>query len=124
MCSWLYQTLCADVEPSFSEESSRANQETTLESAFRVLCSHYEGDPLQASICARVLAFYFLMERTAGAAVAAWVHSVPDAPQLVALHPAVVEAIAKIRIRGTVLSDRSFEQVLTEAAAGKHPQPE
>jgi hypothetical protein len=66
-----------------------------LEYAFLALWTHYEGDVRQRSICARVLGFHRLMMPTRGELVADWVHSPEDRPEVVLLHPAVVEAIAK-----------------------------
>ena len=57
------------------------------------------------------------MERTAGAALAEWVQAHPDSAELVTLHPAVVTAIGKVRLRGSVLtSEREFLELVTEEA--------
>jgi hypothetical protein len=71
-----------------------AAKESGLQSAFCVLWDLHQGHPLQRSICARVLGFYFLMERTRGEALQEWIDVCPERPEAVSLHPAVVEALA------------------------------
>ncbi len=117
VCGYLFNTLCADLDILPAAEHPRAEDQSALYAAFRSLCGHYDGDPLQAAVCARVLAFYFLMERSAGAAVADWVRSHPETPQVVELHPAVIEAIATVRLCGSVLlSASAFTRLVAEKA--------
>ena len=78
-------------------ELHRSNQ-TTLQVAFARLWSHYEESSAQESICARVLGFYCLMERTGGRALARWTSEDPTNPEGTILHPAVVEALALLPI--------------------------
>ncbi len=85
--------------------------------AFTTLCSYYDGDPLQAAVCARVLAFHFLMERTEGSVLSEWIQPHPEADQLVELHPAVIEAIATTRLHGSVLlPEGTFVELVAEKA--------
>ncbi len=116
VCEYLYLALCADL-PSPSAAQTKVDHHTTLYTAFSTLCSHYNGDPLQAAVCARVLAFHFLMERTAGAVLSEWIQPHPETVQLVQLHPAVVEAIATMRLHGSVLLAESvFVELVAEKA--------
>ena len=73
-----------------------APEASTLSEAFLALWQHYAGDERQASLCARVLGFHLLMERTEGAAVGRWLVPNPDDPETVLLDPAVIEAIALV----------------------------
>ncbi len=118
VCDLLFQILCSDIASHPAVRHPEQNHQTTLYEAFNALCSHYEGDPLQAAVCARVLAFYFLMERSAGATLAEWVEPHPETPQYVSLDPAVIEAIATVRLRGSVLlSHGAFLELVAEKAA-------
>lgn len=71
-------------------------QGSSLSEAFLTVWQHYAGDDRQASICARVLGFHLLMERTEGAAVGRWLTPSPSDPEAVLLHPAVIEAVASV----------------------------
>lgn len=75
---------------------SSESEGSTLGEAFLAVWQHYAGDERQASICARVLGFHLLMERTEGEAVGHWLVQSPDDPGTVLLHPAVVDAIAAV----------------------------
>ena len=80
-----------------------------LEGAFRTVWRHYEGDERQASVCARVLGFYYLMERSGGAIVENWVSACEGSDELVVLHPAVVATVACAPLgRDGVLSREGF----------------
>ncbi len=68
----------------------------SLYQAYSQVWKHYERDELRASICARLLSFYFLMERTKGEAIAHWISACPESPEVVDLHPAIVEALATV----------------------------
>ena len=117
VCKYLYSILCAGVPSLSATAHLEADHHTTLYTAFGTLCSYYDGDPLQAAVCARVLAFHFLMEGTAGAVLSEWLQPHPESIQLVELHPAVVEAIATIRLHGSVLlPERVFAQLVAERA--------
>ena len=121
VCRLIYQTLCADLYSAPVAGSPPKNYKTTLYAAFETLCSHYDGDPLQVAVCARVLAFHFLMERTAGAALADWVQPHPETTELVTLNPAVIEAIATVKLRGSVqLSQDAFLKFVAEKAASSN----
>ena len=118
VCDLLFRVLCADLESDPAVQRPQHDQQTSLFAAFSTLCSHYDGDPLQAAVCARVLAFYFLMERTAGAVLSEWVQPDPETPQYVSLDPAIIEAIATVRLRGSVLlSGGEFVALVAEKAA-------
>lgn len=69
---------------------------SSLEEAFRGVWSHYEGDERQASVCARVLGFYYLMEESGGAVIERWVSACEGSEEVVVLHPAVVETLAAV----------------------------
>lgn len=107
LCEQLYVTLCAEAPRLPTVECPQPDHHTTLYTAFRTLCRHYTGDTLQAAVCARVLAFHFLMERTAGNLLSEWVRPHPETVKLVVLHPAVVEAIATTSLHGSVLLGES-----------------
>ena len=135
-CALLYETLCADVGSSMIAVAvpdtlapdtlavpvavaAQEVEQASLYVAFRVLWSHYERDPLQAAICARILALYFLMEHTAGMALAEWVQPIPETPQFVTLHPAVIQAIGTVRLNGSVLlCQTAFPELVAGIAAG------
>ena len=120
-CEHLYRTLYADVGSLAAPAHAQSGSETSLYNAFSTLFHYYEGDPLQAAVCARVMAFYFLMERSAGAVLAAWTQAHPGISQFVDLHPAVIEAIASVRLRGSVLlSERVFVDTVAKLAATPH----
>ncbi len=117
VCKYLYLTLCADMPSLPAAEHPEPDHCPTLYTAFSTLCSHYDGDPLQATVCARVLAFHFLMERTAGAVLSKWMQPHPDTLQFVELHPAVIAAIATTRLHGSVLlSESVFVELVAEKA--------
>ena len=117
VCKHLYGALSAEIEGLPIRAHPRTESQTTLYSAFCSLCMSYDGDPLQVAVCARVLAFHLLMERTAGAVLGEWIQAHPDSVEVVTLHPAVVEAIAKMRLHGRILiAEGAFlEQVIEEA---------
>jgi len=71
-------------------------QGSSLSEAFLTVWQHYAGDDRQASLCARVLGFHLLMERTEGDAVGRWLMPSPSDPGTVLLHPAVIEAVASV----------------------------
>lgn len=69
---------------------------SSLSEAFLAVWQHYSADDRQASVCARVLGFHLLMERTEGAAVGRWLTPSSSDPETVLIHPAVIEAIASV----------------------------
>ena len=89
-------------------------------SGFSVNTTNILGDSrFQTSICARVTAFYFLIERSAGAVLAGWVQPCPETPNLVILAPAVIEAIASVRLNGSVLlTESGFLELVGKLAYG------
>ena len=64
--------------------------------AFAALWNEYLDDAARDSICARVLGFYYLMERTAGQAIKRWVEFCPEQPEAVALDLVVVHGLANV----------------------------
>lgn len=72
------------------------SHENSLEAAFLQLWQQYHGDKRQASICARVLGFYYIMEQTEGAAVERWMSPCPENSDVVVLHSEVIRAIAEV----------------------------
>ncbi len=123
VCDDLYLVLCGEPGTFPQLGRPRLDGETTLREAFRVLCEHYGGFGLQASICARVLAFYFLMERSAGAVLTGWVQPSPESPNLVILPAAVIHAIAEVKLNGSVLlRDSQFLDSVEQMASGSTPE--
>lgn len=122
-CAGLYDTLCLDRgDVPVMHARVETDHETSLYTAFRALCGFYVNDPLQAAICARVLAFYFLMEHSEGAAIDGWLQPSAGSPELVILHPAVVDAIATVTLHGgATLSADTFTQQIA-ALANAQPQ--
>jgi hypothetical protein len=98
--------------------------DVNLYSVFRTLWERYEDDDRQVSVCARVLAFHFMMERTAGGAVAAWINPCPSGPEAVFLDPAVVEALAGICLLkdGLLSEDHFLNEVERHGAQKPHSQ--
>lgn len=95
-CGQVFRTLMEIMPRIATWPNSRG--EGTLEYAFTALWTHYEGDPRQSSICARVLGFHRLMILTKGDLVAPWVCSPKDHPECIVLHPAIVETVASTRL--------------------------
>jgi hypothetical protein len=89
----IYDAIVMGQSSPRDSELHRSNQ-TILQVAFARLWSHYEESSAQESICARVLGFYCLMERTGGRVLARWTSEYPTNPEGTILHPAVVEALA------------------------------
>jgi hypothetical protein len=72
-CEQLFMRLmCSDDLAATSTKAIVIKNDLALYSAFRMLWDKYEGDERQVSVCARVLAFHFLMERTAVGALEDW----------------------------------------------------
>ncbi len=70
--------------------------QATLDEAFALLWEEYRAHEQRDALCARVLCFYFLMERTEGKAVEEWMTANSDRPSEVVLDPAVVEGLAAV----------------------------
>lgn len=69
----------------------------SLYGVFRDLWGHYKDDINRSAICARVLSFHLMMERTYGSAVDGWTTEGND-ESTVSLHLAVVQAIGNIAL--------------------------
>lgn len=96
-CEKLFMKLmCSDDLATETPRPVVIKDDLSLYSVFRLLWERYESDERQSSICARVLAFHFLMARTAADAVRAWGNPSPGESEEVALNPVVVEAVARI----------------------------
>jgi hypothetical protein len=91
--------------------------ESSLEYAFMAMWQHYEGDARRQSICARVLGFHSLMVMTKGALVEPWLASAEETPEVVLLHPVVVEAVAMTPLGQTgVMTGPGFLRTLSQIA--------
>ncbi len=91
---------------------------SSLSEAFLTMWQQYAGDDRQASICARVLGFHLLMERTEGAAVERWLTFSRGDPETVLLHPAVIEAVASVPLlREGRLPEELFIQTVAVQAS-------
>ncbi len=95
-CEEIFRELSHGVEPTGCE--SLLSCQASLADSFRGLWSFYQGNAYQVPLCARVLAFYFLMSQTRGAALASWVDSCAEDPTAVILHPAVLQALAEVNL--------------------------
>ena len=90
--AWSSQTEVANAGPLQRKAS------VSLFRAFLVVWQHYGLEECQQSICARLIGFYYMMERTRGEVLAAWTRESPVDPESIILHPAVVETIANIEL--------------------------
>jgi hypothetical protein len=95
-CECLFLTLSSGPRRRAADRRSSAQRETTLPVAFAALWNEYLNEPSRDSICARVLGFYYLMERTRGRMVKGWVEACPDQPETVALDLIVVHGLANV----------------------------
>jgi hypothetical protein len=125
MCEQLFlRLLFSDDLVATTPKPIVLKDDVNLYSIFRTLWERYEDDDRQVSVCARVLAFHFLMERTAGGAVAAWINPCPSGPEAVFLDPAVVEALAGICLLkdGLLSEDHFLNEVERHGAQKPHSQ--
>ena len=86
--------LLAGARISLGEGQNGASDEVPLACAVSVLWHHYEHNPLQQSICSRLVAFYSLMVRSKGMLLEPWMTNDAADSELMALSPAIVEAVA------------------------------
>jgi len=115
-CGAVYR-LVAERTQTSDRSPEIAAGESTLEFAFMSLWRHYERDHRRQSICARVLGFHSLMVMTRGALVESWVSSQREAPEVVLLHPAVVEAVAMTPLgHSGVMTESEFLRTLAVVA--------
>lgn len=119
-CEDLFITLYSAAAS--TEAEAEPTQEGSLYTSFRVLWEQYQGDARQSSICARVLAFYFLMERTRGTVVEQWLRPCPDAPEAVVLDKAVVAAIASVALGEGGLQEDQFRSAVKDLAERRSDQ--
>ena len=92
-CGTVFRVLSERIQ-SATDLPVKTPGEATLETAFMALWSHYAGDKRRPSICARVLGFHTLMVMTEGTLIEPWLTYAEATPEVVTLHPAVVEAVA------------------------------
>ena len=91
--------------------------------AMLAVWDQYEGDPQQASICARVLGFCYLMEETRGELVQGLTTAEAE-PDEVTLHPAVIETVAKSPLtQSGTLTRQEFASTLKEVLAQRTDAP-
>jgi hypothetical protein len=97
-CERLFLTVSNEPRTRSMDQRAAASLhgESTLPVAFAALWNEYLDDASRDSICARVLGFYYLMERTAGRAIRRWVEFCPDQPEAVSLDLIVVQALASV----------------------------
>jgi hypothetical protein len=100
-CELLFLQLTTFRPPVRSHGQLPSTSDVTLPVAFAALWHHYRGMSVRHSVCARVLGFYFLMEETAGGAVAEWIEICPSNPESILLSPAVVEGLAAVGLDET-----------------------
>ena len=91
---WARDQIYLDLLPqSQTNHEAASSGETSLHQAFSVVWEQFEGHQKQGAVCARLLAFHFLMERTRGRAVENWLRPSPESPATVILDNAVVAAV-------------------------------
>lgn len=114
--------VCAAAQPPIPRPDAIA-YETSLGRVLLVVWQLHRGHTHQASICARVLNFYLLTERTAGTALSRWIMPCTDDPKLVVLHPALIEALATIPLSDDgLLPEATFLDSIEAIAAIPTPQ--
>lgn len=92
--AFLLREVCG--ESTRSRAVSHRLATATLAMTFRRLWAHYDGYAAQASLCARVLNFYHLALQDGGGHLQRWMTPSPEQPEIVDLHPVVVEALALV----------------------------
>ena len=92
----LFLALSFGMHESVDEQKRTSLLQTHLARAFFVLWRHYQGDERRPSICARIIGFCYLMEKTRGALVEQWSCEDPDGSEHVLLNPAIIEALANV----------------------------
>ena len=123
-CKRLFARLSADRSPSARSRKTASSTEASLPLAFAALWRQYSSDDLRWSICARVLGFYFLTERTGGKAIERFIELCPHEPETVLLHPAVVEGLAVVPLGPEgKLSEDLFVITVAELAFAHHELP-
>jgi hypothetical protein len=92
---------------------------TRLFATFSAVWAHYARSAWQRSVCARVLGFYFVMERSNGCALDPWTTPCADDSESVLLHPAVVQTLAATILTGDgLLRSRDFLAEVALTARG------
>ncbi len=96
---------------------------TPLFRIFLTLWSGYHAHPHRDSLCARVLGFHFLMERTKGALLAPWLTQQPRQDPHVLLDPIVIDALAAVPLTASGVLQQSVFLIALEAAGLTKPPP-
>jgi hypothetical protein len=107
-CKQTFLKLSANQEIPSGCYATPSAGETSLQAAFLALWEHYQQCGSQISLCARVLGFYFLMERSRGEALQDWIQLCPEHPEAVSLHPLVIEALAIVPLDKTGALNRTL----------------
>jgi hypothetical protein len=97
---WARDQIYLDLlpQPPTSAQAAHAG-ETSLHQAFSIVWEQFEGHNQQHAVCARLLAFHFLMELTEARAVENWLRQSPENPTTVILDNAVVAAVGCVPLR-------------------------
>ena len=106
------------VPRSSSRNETTSPGQASLYEAFKVLWEQFEGDNQQTAVCARILAFHFLMERTRGSVIEEWLMEHSEQPETVILDDAIVAAIAST----TLSEDGSLQASQFRSAVSNHIQ--
>lgn len=102
-----------------SDSKRSALLRSSLFGGFACVWKNYAGGSRRPSLCARILGFCCLMEKTRGGLVEGWVVPSPEGPEQVILHPAVVEAIANTQLSDQGgMSERVFTADVERIFAG------
>lgn len=112
----LYGTLSDPGSPlKTSAKNHRRQTEATLLGTFKAVCIHYHDSENLASICARVLGFYLLMEESAGKVVAEWTEEDPKDERYITLSRPVIQALASVPLGASArISRPTFIAVIQE----------
>ncbi len=94
--------------------------ESTIYRAFRAVWYQYRTDPQRLSLCARVLAFCFLMERSRGEILQLW-EGPESESDLLSLHPAVVDALASVTMEDNGMLSKSVFLEHLRTVAERYP---
>jgi hypothetical protein len=122
-CLRILSPLCNSEQSSIRSGSDAIDYRTSLGRVLLVIWQLHRGHPHQTSICARVLNFYLLTERTAGTALQRWVIPCTEDPKLVLLHPALIEALATAPLTEQgELPEIAFLASVEAIAASSSPQ--
>ena len=115
-CEELFLALSFGVRNPPDSMRREALLESSLFRAFCTVWTEYADDPRRVSLCARVLGFYFLMERSRGTILEFW-EAPKSSEALVVLHPAVISTVAGVALNENgMLSESAFLERLSRVA--------